>query len=160
MKEPLVKVSIKGLIPTPGGAGLFMEAEEKIVTVFIDATVATAILLAINGESSERPSTHELIGACFEGLGVSVTAVVINDFQDETFYARLHLLQENDLGCNVVEVDGRPSDCVALALRAGAPVYFHREVWERCDDVSTLFLKMSDPDPEAESDPDSDTEST
>lgn len=152
MNEPLVHVQIKGLVPTPGGAGLFLEAGGKVATVFIDATVAAAILMAMNGESSPRPSTHELMGACFDGLGVSVTAVVINDVQEETFFARLHLLQENDLGCNVVEVDGRPSDCVALAVRAGAPVYVDRAVWEGCEDVGELFRTMTESE-DSDSDP-------
>lgn len=147
MNEHLIPVQVKGLIPTPGGAGLFLESEGKIITLFIDAAVSAAILSAMNDDPPPRPLTHDLMTACFEGLGVSITAVVINDYQDDTFYARLHLLQENDLGCNVVEVDGRPSDCVALAVRVGAPLYVDREVWNRCDDVQRVFRQLTEEPP-------------
>lgn len=142
MNDELVPVELKGLVPTPGGAALFFHGEEKVITMFVDASVASAIQMAMNGDSPPRPLTHDLMMSAFAGLGVSVSSVVINDFSEETFYARLHLSQENELGKNLVEIDGRPSDCLVLALRAEAPVYVARSVWDGAEDMSAVLKKM------------------
>lgn len=121
---------------------MFFHGEEKVITMFVDASVASAIQMAMNGDSPPRPLTHDLMMSAFAGLGVSVSSVVINDFSEETFYARLHLSQENELGKNLVEIDGRPSDCLVLALRAEAPVYVARSVWDGAEDMSAVLKKM------------------
>lgn len=142
MNEELVPVELKGLVPTPGGAALFLQGEEKIITMFVDAGVASAIQMALNGDVPPRPLTHDLMLSAFAGLGVTVSSVVINDFAEETYFARLHLTQENELGKNLVEIDGRPSDCLVLALRAEAPLYVARPVWDGAEDMSAVLKKM------------------
>lgn len=125
-----VLVRIKGLLPTPGGAGIFLEAEDKIISIFIDPMVGRALSLGIAGEQAPRPLTHDLMLSVFAGLGIQVKQVRIPHCEDGTYYAVLCLEQENELGKSVVEVDARPSDCLVLAARCSAPVYVARSVWD------------------------------
>ncbi|MCC5846765.1 MAG: bifunctional nuclease family protein [Verrucomicrobia bacterium] len=142
MNAPPVQIQIKALIPTPGGAALFLGADSKVMCVFIDTVVASALLMAMNGETPPRPLTHDLMLSAFDGLGVKITDVMVYDFQDETYFAKLHLAQENDLGRNFLEIDARPSDCMVLAVRTGAPVYVDGEVWAQTEDMSEMFEKL------------------
>jgi len=68
-----------------------------------------------------RPLTHDLIGHIFNGLGTTVERVVINDLKNSTYFARLILRTENELGKKILEIDARPSDCIALAVLRKAP---------------------------------------
>ncbi len=142
MNTPPVQIQIKALIPTPGGAALFLGTEDKVMCVFIDTVVAGALAMAMNGESAPRPLTHDLMLSAFDGLGVKVTDVMIHDFQEDTYFAKLHLAQENDLGRNFLEIDARPSDCMVLSVRTGAPVYVDGEVWAQTEDMSEMFAKL------------------
>jgi len=80
----------------------------------------------------------------FAGLGVKVEKVVVNDLKDDTFFARLYLTQENELGRSVVEIDARPSDSIAIALQQKCPVFVSEGVWERAEDM-TWALEQASP---------------
>jgi hypothetical protein len=67
---------------------------------------------------------------------VTVQKVVVNDLKDDTFFARLFLAQDNEMGHNVIEVDARPSDSIALALQQGCPIFVAKSVWERAEDMT------------------------
>jgi bifunctional DNase/RNase len=136
MGDSLIPVEIKGIVPTPGGAGVFLSDGRKIMAIFIDSSVAAAINMAMIGEKKSRPLTHDLMQSIFEGLGVTVRQVVINDYEDETYYARLHLEQENELGRSLLEIDARPSDSIALAVRQEAPIFVAAKVWEAAEDMA------------------------
>ena len=132
-----IKVSVKGIIPTPSGSGIFLgDNGEKVIAIFVDHSVAAAITMFLHGIHKPRPLTHDLIANILAGMGARVEKVVVNDLRDDTFYARIYLVQENELGSNVVEVDARPSDSIAIALQQGCPIYVSRDVWEKADDMS------------------------
>lgn len=133
-KDILVKV--KGLVPTQTGCGVFLGDGTKVIAIFVDHSVAAAITMFLHGVKKPRPLTHDLIANIFAGLGAKVQKVVINDLKDDTFFARLYLLQENELGRNVVEVDARPSDSIAIALQQKCPVYIARSVWDKAEDAT------------------------
>lgn len=137
-------VTVKGLIPTPTGCGVFLGHGEKVIAIFVDHSVATAITLSMHKIKKPRPLTHDLIGSILAGLGVTVQKVVVNDLQGDTFFARLSLLQENELGRSMAEIDSRPSDAIALALQLGCPIFVRRAVWDQSEDM-TRFLRQSDP---------------
>lgn len=150
-----LEVEVKGLIPTPTGCGIFLGAEEKVIAIFVDHSVAAAITMFIHGVQKPRPLTHDLIVNLLAGLGAKVQKVVINDVQDETFYARILIYQDNELGKNLVELDARPSDSIALALQQQAPIFVNREVWEQADDM-TWALEQAAEQSEAPPDDDED----
>ena len=73
-----------------------------------------------------RPLTHDLLADVIREMGGELTRVVVNDLRDSTFFARLHI----DMGGREVEVDARPSDAIALAVRVGCPLYAEEKVIE------------------------------
>jgi bifunctional DNase/RNase len=131
-----IPVSVKGLVPTPTGCGVFLSNGTKVIAIFVDHSVAAAITMFLHKIKKPRPLTHDLIASIFAGLGVRAQKVLINDLRDDTFFARLFLVQENDLGKNLVEIDARPSDSIALALQQNCPVFVSPHVWDRAEDMT------------------------
>jgi uncharacterized protein len=136
MPEPTMPVTVQGLVPTPTGCGVFLCGENKTITIFVDHAVAAAITMFLHGLKKPRPLTHDLIAHIFAGLDIRVQKVVINDLKDSTFFARLYLLQENELGRLVVEIDARPSDSIAIALQQQCPIFVAQHVWEASEDMT------------------------
>lgn len=158
-----ILVSIKGLIPTPTGFGVFLGNDNKVIAIFVDAHVGSAIAMSLRKEKAPRPLTHDLMVAMMAGLGVRLQKVVINDLKDDVFYARLYLYQENELGKNLVELDARPSDSIALAIRQKCPIYVSTSVWEKAQDMSSVLEQalenLQENEPKNESEPPEEDES-
>lgn len=87
----MIEAHIKGLLPTPGGAGVFLAGEEKVITIFIDETVSRPLKMNLEGQVPPRPLTHDLLSSMLEGLGVRLLRVVVHDLQEGVYYARLYL---------------------------------------------------------------------
>lgn len=99
----------------------------------------------LNGTSKERPLTHDLVALILASLGAKVERVVINDLKNGTYYGRLILSAENELlQKKIVEIDARPSDCVALALQQKAPIYVSTDVWEEVEDMSEVLRQIKE----------------
>ncbi len=131
-----IQVSIKGIVPTPSGCGVFLSNHNKTIAIFVDHGVGAAITMYIHKIRKPRPLTHDLIGSIFAGLGVKVQKVVVNDMKDDTFFARLFLSQDNEMGHNVIEIDARPSDSMALALQQDCPIFVAKRVWDKAEDMT------------------------
>jgi uncharacterized protein len=97
---------------------------DRYLPIWIGAWEASAIAMRLQGLTAERPLTHDLFAAALERLGVRVTRVVISELADETYHARLHLERDGVQ----VEVDSRPSDALALAVRAEVQIFADEEV--------------------------------
>jgi bifunctional DNase/RNase len=136
MKSNDVRAQLKAILPTPQGVGIFLSDGHKVIAIFVDPFVASAITMFARGMRSARPMTHDLIMSVLAGLNVRITKVVISDLKEGTFHARLYLRQENELGQSVVEIDARPSDSIALAIAQKCPVFVKPEVWEKADDMA------------------------
>jgi bifunctional DNase/RNase len=91
---------------------------ERVLPIFIGAPEATAIAYALQHLETPRPMSHDLMGSIITALGARLFTVEITELIDNTFYANLRILHES----KEVIVSARPSDAVALALRAGAPI--------------------------------------
>jgi bifunctional DNase/RNase len=100
------------------------EEEKRFLPIWIGVYEADAILVALENIDVPRPMTHDLLKAILETVGIEVDRVVINDIKENTFYAKVHLLD----GETEYEVDSRPSDAIAIALRAQAPIYVAENV--------------------------------
>jgi bifunctional DNase/RNase len=92
---------------------------ERIVPIWIGPGEAMAIKRLLAGEEFPRPLTHDLIALIVEGLKARVTRVLISDLRDNTFFATLLIEREKD----VLSIDARPSDTIAVALRTKAPIF-------------------------------------
>lgn len=141
--QPVVEIEVKAVLPTSGGCAVFLGNARKIFVIYIDHGVGLAISMAMRGETRERPQTHDLIGSLLAGFGAKVDRVIINHFEDGVYFARLILVAENELyERKIVEIDARPSDSIAMAVQAKAPIYLTRDVWDAVEDVTELYQKM------------------
>jgi hypothetical protein len=75
---------------------------------------------------------------------VTVERVVINDLKDSTYYARLVLKAENELGTKILEIDARPSDSIALAVQQKSPIFVSRKVFAAVEDMSEVLRRMNE----------------
>lgn len=143
MKNDVVQVEVKGVIPTTNGCAVFVGNDEKTFVIYVDHSVGAAITMFLHNTPKERPLTHDLIGNIFKGLGARVERVVINDLKNSTYFARLILMVENELGKKILEIDARPSDCLALAVQQKSPVYVANKVFAAVEDMSEVLKRMS-----------------
>ena len=151
-----IPVRVKGLVPTPTGCGVFLTNDDKVIAIFVDHSVAAAITMSIHKIKKTRPLTHDLIGSIFAGLGVTVQKVVVNDLKEDTFFARLYLVQETGAGKNMAEIDARPSDSIAIALQQGCPIFVNPRVWEQAEDMSWALEQATQNAKDEEASDDSD----
>lgn len=133
--QDLVPVRIKKLAASPSGFALFLGTEEKTFVIYLGPDVGAAILMFQEGVRKPRPLTHDLILRIFAALEVALERVVVNDLKENTFFAQLHLRQENELGVKLAVIDARPSDCIALAVERGAPIFVSRSVLDRVENA-------------------------
>ena len=103
----------------------------KALPIWVGIPEANAIALEIEQVPTPRPMTHDLIKNIVEGVRATVTRVVVNDLKDSTFYATIFL----SLQGQEVRIDARPSDAIAVALRAKAPIYVTLDVIERAGSI-------------------------
>jgi uncharacterized protein len=97
---------------------------DRYLPIWIGAWEASAIAMRLQGVAAERPLTHDLFVSALEQLGVRVDRVVISELADETYHARLFLEREG----TEVEIDARPSDALAIAVRCEVPIFAAEEV--------------------------------
>jgi uncharacterized protein len=105
---------------------------ERYLPIWIGLAEADAIAVKLQGVEVHRPLTHDLLNSIINTLGGSVESVVINELKNDTFYARINLIVKGSR----IEVDSRPSDAFALAIRAGTPIFVDESVLKRAG----LFL--------------------
>ena len=100
---------------------------DRYLPIWIGPWEANAIAMRLQGVTPERPLTHDLFWRTLDELGVSVRQIIVADLSDETFRARLVLEADG----RDIEIDARPSDAIALAVRAGVPIYATDAVMDR-----------------------------
>jgi bifunctional DNase/RNase len=127
----IVQVRVQGLVMDPYNQAyvLLLRDEEsgEVLPIWVGRAEANAITMALEDITPPRPMTHDLLQSVIGTLGAKALSVVINDLNENTFYAKVHLLR----GDGEVTVDSRPSDAVALALRADCPVFVDQKVLQK-----------------------------
>ena len=98
--------------------------ERRALPIWVGIFEANAIALELEKVSTPRPMTHDLLKNILEGLGITVKQAIVNDLNENTFYAMIEL---NHNG-GVITIDARPSDAIALALRVNAPIFVTEKV--------------------------------
>ena len=96
----------------------------SVLPIWVGIYEANAIALEIEKVSTQRPMTHDLIKSLLLGLNAGIRKVVVNELKDDTFYAIIWLERDGEL----ISVDSRPSDALALALRLDCPIYVEEAV--------------------------------
>ncbi len=146
MKNDTVEATIKAVVPVPNGYAIFLGPREKTIMIHVDLFIGNAITMAINEDKKERPLTHDLIVSMFQGLGIDLERIVISDMRNDTFYARIILRMENELGCKFLEIDARPSDSLVLALQRKRPILVAKNVLDGTEDMTQVLEKISKQD--------------
>lgn len=95
------------------------KSSERYLPIWIGPAEADAIAVKLQGVNVPRPLTHDLLYSIIGSLGASINSIVVSDLKNDTFYARVVL----NVGGESLEVDSRPSDALALAVRAEVPIY-------------------------------------
>ena len=124
--EEMELLGVRVEMPANAPMVLLRERSEsgRTVPIYIGAPEATAIALALDGVTTPRPMTHDLLRDVLEDLGTDVERVVVTELHEKTFYAELHLRREGEAHV----VSSRPSDAIALAVRTGTPIYVDESV--------------------------------
>ena len=102
-------------------------ASELVLPIWVGVFEANAIALELEKAPTPRPMTHDLLRHFARGLGATVAKVVVSDLREDTFYATVWMEQNGEQ----VSIDARPSDAIALALRADCPIYVSKRVLGR-----------------------------
>lgn len=138
-----VRVEPVALMPTPAGCAVFLGDGLKVIVFYIEPAIGASINAVMAGVRPPRPLTHDLFSQVIEAFGGKVDHAVIVKVEGEVFYARMFLVAENEvMERKVIEVDARPSDCLALAVRQNAPVYVLQEVWDNLRDMSDVLTEL------------------
>jgi uncharacterized protein len=122
-----VEMKIRGLMMDPVTnmpIVILKDSGDTVLPIWVGIYEANAIALEIEKVSTPRPMTHDLIKNVLLGLETQVHKVVVTELRDDTFYAVIWL----ERGGNIVSVDSRPSDALALALRVDCPIFVDDEV--------------------------------
>jgi bifunctional DNase/RNase len=127
----LHKVSIAGLTMDPASNTpiiiLKSEENDQAIPIWIGLLEATSIASALQKIKYERPMTHDLFKNFTERLNISISKIEVCELKDNTFYAKIHFISKD----GNFEMDARPSDAIALALRYDAPIYVADEVMQQ-----------------------------
>lgn len=142
MNTDVVKVTIRGVMPTANGCAVFLGTEEKTFVIYVDHAVGQVIQMTLDGVKKDRPLTHDLVGQIFLGFGVELEHVLINAVDEGTFFARILLRMKNELGTKIVELDARPSDSTILALQADRPIFVSSDVFNSVDDMTDILERV------------------
>lgn len=123
-----IEMKIRGLMVDPSTNAPIVilkdVASDTVLPIWVGLYEANAIALEVEKSSPPRPMTHDLLKNLIQGLNAEIQRVVVTELRDDTFYAVIWMEQNGE----IVTLDARPSDAIALALRADCPIYVSEDV--------------------------------
>lgn len=126
-----IEMRIKGLVVDPISKMPIVVLEDlksdRMLPIWIGVFEANAIALRIENISTPRPMTHDLLKSFLDEMDIKVEKIVVNDVRDNTFYAMIHCRHKDQ----IITIDSRPSDAIALVLRTEAPIFVEEKVVEK-----------------------------
>lgn len=144
MKKDVIPVEIRGILPANSGCAIFVGNDDKVFVIQVEHNMGAVIGMFMKDAQKERPLTHDLIASIFKGFNITVERAVITDIKNSTYYARLILQQENELGRKIVEIDARPSDCLALVTAQKRPLFVATALFEQVEDMSKWLEEINE----------------
>jgi len=146
MKNDAVPVEIRGILPAGGSSGwaIFVGNEEKVFVIQVEQNMGLVIGMFLRDQPKERPLTHDLMNSVFKGFNITVERAVITELKNSTYFARLILQQNNELGRKLVEIDARPSDCLALVSAQKKPLFVSHSLWNSVEDMSKWLDEINE----------------
>ena len=144
--EQEIEVRIRGLMMDPSTRQPIVVlndlAGEVVLPIWVGLFEANAIALEIEKATTPRPMTHDLMRNLVHGLNARVTRVVVGALHEDTFHATIWM----DQGGEVVALDARPSDAIALALRSDCPIFVSKQVFDHAREASASAASLSPED--------------
>ena len=150
MKNDVVPVEIRGILPANSGCAIFVGNDEKVFVIQVEHNMGAVIGMFLRDTPKERPLTHDLINSIFKGFNVTVERAIITELKNSTYFARLILQQQNELGRKIVEIDARPSDCLAIATAQKKPLLVASDLFSQVEDMSKWLEEINENGGEAE----------
>lgn len=139
----LIQVEPVALLPTQAGCAVFLSDGDKAIMFYIDPAIGSSINASMTGQKPQRPLTHDLYLMTLDTFGAKVSRVLIVNMENEIYYARLVIEAQNEvMERKIVELDCRPSDALAIAVRSGTPVHVVKDLWMRLEDMSGLLKEI------------------
>ena len=133
-----IEMNIKGLMidPITNMPIIILRDQEgqRILPIWVGVFEANAIALQIENVQTPRPMTHDLLKNIIDDLSAQVERIVVTELKENTFYALIHLRKNG----HSIEVDARPSDAIALALRTRSPIFVEEAVIQNARSVESL----------------------
>lgn len=127
----LVKVKVHGVVLDPVNRGFAViltdEGNKRWLPIYVGPFEAQAIAMEMEHASSPRPLTHDLMKTIIDSFGMKIAKVTVTELKENTFFANITLEHHND----TKEIDSRPSDAIALALRCKAPILVEEQILEK-----------------------------
>ncbi len=144
MKTEVVPVEIRGILPANSGCAIFVGNDKKVFVIQVENSMGHIIGNFLRDVPKERPLTHDLMNNVFRGFNITVERAVITELKNSTYFARLILQQQNELGRKLVEIDARPSDCLALACAQKRPLFVSSPLFEQVEDMSEVLERINE----------------
>jgi len=138
MKNDVMPVQIRGILPANSGCALFVGNDEKVFVINVEPQMGAVIRMFLHDTPKERPLTHDLINRIFQGFGITVERVIITDLKSQTYFAELHTERK------IVELDARPSDCLAIAAAQKKPIFVTTRLFEQVEDMTEVLNKINE----------------
>ncbi len=145
----MIEVRLLAVTKTPndtGGALVLLESDGRILPILVGIPEAVSIQMAQMGEKPIRPLTHDLICNLLAGLRARLQSVTIYKLENDTFFAHMNIEQKNTTGEleQILKIDARPSDSIAIALRIGCPIFVAEEVMDTASREIEFQVEESD----------------
>lgn len=144
VKQEVIPVKICGMLPVNSGCALFIGNERKTFIIQVEHNMGAVIGMALRGDRRERPLTHDLLHRILSGFNITVDRIIITELRHTTFFARLILRQQLEPESHVVEIDARPSDCIALAALQKRPIFVTSQLFEQVEDMSEMLAQLGE----------------
>ena len=133
--------SVVSLFPLPQYVVVLEDLEKtRLVPIWIGVNEGNAIALEMQGEKFPRPLTHDLLVNVIKEMGGEIEKIVISDLKDNSYYAIVFVR----LGGRTLEIDARPSDSLALAVRVNCPIFIDEKVLAKCPPMSSGPISKDD----------------
>ena len=150
MKSDVVPIEIRGILPANSGCAIFVGNDEKVFVIQVEHSMGAVIGMFLKDAPKERPLTHDLMNSIFKGFNITIERAIITELKNSTYFARLILQQQNELGRKIVEIDARPSDCLALATAQKKPLFVTTSLFDQVEDMSKWLEEINENGGEAE----------
>ena len=150
MKNDVVPVEIRGILPANSGCAIFVGNEEKVFVIQVEHNMGAVIGMFLRDTPKERPLTHDLLNNIFKGFNIVIERAIITELKNSTYFARLILKQQNELGTKLVELDARPSDCLAIATAQKRPLFVAASLFSQVEDMSKWLEEINENGTESE----------